>query len=749
MQLLPRKFFVLIPALITVTPFFLLPSQLSLRAENDHLEKLEGQFVSKLNPENLKSWMEVMTARPHHVGSPGAKANSARILELFRSWGYQTEIEIFHVLFPTPISRQLELTRPIHFKAVLEEMVVTSDSAAEKIRAEGLPPYNAYSADGEVEGDLVYVNQGLPRDYEALSRMGISVKGKIVIARYGGSWRGIKPKVAAEHGAIGCIIYNDPLADGYAQGAPYPKGAFKHSSAVQRGSVIDLPRRPGDPLTPNYGSTKTAQLLSLGESDTIMKIPVLPISSSDARPFLENLGGRVAPSTWRGALPITYRIGGIGLASVKMRLKFSWDRVPTYNIIARMEGTEWPDEWVIRGNHHDAWVIGAKDPISGLVVLLEQARIFGELYKQGWRPRRTLIFAAWDGEEPGLLGSTEWVEHHSATLREKAVAYINTDGYSRGFLGIRGSHSLQRLAAGVAEDVNDPITGDNLFERHKSWSAVQSAGSERRQILGQTTMTIDALGSGSDYTAFLQHAGIPSLDVRFGGEAHSGEYHTMFDTFDHYSRHGDPGFQYGIALVNVCGRLTLRLSEGHTLPFDFEAAATTFSSYAEEVIQLAEKSREDAETFNQLVSGHHFQRAADPTETYIIPEMKKIVPYFNFAPLRNAVARLKTAATGYSEKKSSVKGSLEKNHPNLEKLNSTLFRAEQSLTNSQGLPRRPWFRHQIYAPGFYTGYGVKTLPGIREAIEENNWDEVAEQTLLTSAAIERFAAAVEKATSLW
>ena len=749
MLLPPRKFFILLSVFIMTTLFFLPPSQISLRAESAHLEKLERQFVSKLNPANLESWMKVMTARPHHVGSPGAKDNSLRILELFRAWGYQAEVEIFHVLFPTPISRKLELTSPIHFKATLEEMVATSDSAAEKIKAEGLPPYNAYSADGEIEGDLVYVNQGLPRDYEVLSRMGISVKGKIVIARYGGSWRGIKPKVAAEHGAIGCIIYNDPLDDGYAQGDPYPKGAFKHSSAVQRGSVVDLPRRPGDPLTPGYGSTKKAQLLSLEESDTIMKIPVLPISSSDALPFLENLGGRVAPSTWRGALPITYRLGGIGLASVKMRLKFSWDRVPTYNIIARMEGTDWPDQWVIRGNHHDAWVVGAKDPMSGLVALLEEARVFGELHKQGWRPRRTLIFAAWDGEEPGLLGSTEWVEHHSATLREKAVAYINTDGSTRGFLRIRGSHSLQRLAAGVAEDVNDPLTGENLFERHKSWSAIQSVSSERRNILKQKTLAIDALGSGSDYTAFLQHVGIPSLDVRFTGEAQGGEYHTMFDSFDHYSRHYDPGFKYGITLANVCGRLILRLSEGHVLPFDFEAAATTFSNYAEQVIQLAEKSREDAGIFNQLVNGHHFQRAANPTEPYIPPELKKIAPHFNFAPLRNAVARLKSAATSYKEKKSRVKGVLEKTHPNLEKLNSTLFRAEQFLTNSQGLPRRPWFRHQIYAPGFYTGYGVKTLPGIREAIEENNWDEVPEQILLTSAAIERFAAAVEKATGLW
>ena len=392
-----------------------------------------------------------------------------------------------------------------------------------------------------------------------------------------------------------------------------------------------------------------------------MKIPVLPISSSDALPFLENLGGRIAPSTWRGALPITYRLGGVGLASVKMRLKFSWDRVPNYNIIARMEGTEWPDEWVIRGNHHDAWVVGATDPMSGLVALLEEARVFGELYKQGWRPRRTLIFAAWDGEEPGLLGSTEWVEHHAATLREKAVAYINTDGSTRGFLRIRGSHSLQILAAGVAEDVNDPLTGESLFERNKSRSAIQSVGPERRKILEKKTMDIEALGSGYDYTAFLQHVGIPSLDVRFTGEAKGGEYHTMFDSFDHYSRHYDPGFKYGITLANVCGRLTLRLSEGHVLPFDFEAAATTFSDYAEQVIRLAEKAREDAEVFNQLVSGHHFQRAANPNETYIAPETKKIVPHFNFAPLRNSVARLKSAAKGYRERKARVKGALEKN----------------------------------------------------------------------------------------
>ncbi len=710
--------------------------------------ELEAAFDAKLDADNLRRWMREMTVRPHHAGSPQAKKNAEFIAKLFRSWGYETEIEVFHVLFPTPRTRELEMLAPVSFKASLTEEVSSKDSAASALVKEGLPPYNAYSADGEVTAELVYVNRGLPQDYEVLRRHGIDVEGKIVIARYYGSWRGIKPKVAAEKGAIGCIIYNDPIDDGYHHGSGYPKGAFKHETAVQRGSVIDLPTRPGDPQTPGHGGTENAKRLSVAESETIMKIPVLPISSSDARPFLEALGGPVAPELWRGALPITYRMGP-GPSKVRLKLSFNWDVIPSYNVIGKMRGERRPEQWVVRGNHHDAWGIGARDPISGMVTLLEQARIFGELAKTGWRPRRTLVFCAWDAEEPGLLGSTDWAEHHAETLREKAVAYINTDGNSRGFLSIGGSHSLERLAAEVARAVADPQTGVSVSERLRSALLVQGSDDEKKHARESADLHLRALGSGSDYTVFLQHLGIPSFNLSFRGEGEGGEYHTLFDTFDHYVRFHDPTFEYGLALTSVCGRLMLRLSEADVLPFEFTRAARTIGSYVDEVVKLADTMREKTEEWNRLVDEGHVARADDPTKKLSPAEKKKPVPNLNFAPLQNSSRRLKESAARCD----AALAELAKEPDRLpiehrEQLEEILYRAEQALIHSAGLPRRPWFRHQVYAPGYYTGYGVKTLPGVREGIEERDWKETEERVGIAAAALERYAEEMERATEL-
>ena len=492
------------------------------------------------------------------------------------------------------------------------------------------PPFNAYSADGKVTAPLVYVNQGLPRDYEVLEEHGIDVKGKIAIARYGGSWRGIKPKVAAEHGAVGCIIYNDPLADGYARGAGYPNGAFKHGTAVQRGSVLDLPMRPGDPLTPGYGATERADRLNRNDAETIMPIPVLPISSVDAEPLFRALDGPPAPSSWRGALPLTYNLGGGGKTVVTLEMEFNWDLVPAYNVIAKMEGSTYPDEWVIRGNHHDAWVIGARDPISGMVTVLEEARALGELAKTGWQPKRTIVYCAWDGEEPGLLGSVEWVEHHAKELKEKAVAYINTDGNSRGFLNIGGSHAFTTLSAQTAKSVSDPQTDVTVSERQRSYRLVNGSPDQKKKATSSSDIEMYALGSGSDYSGFLQHLGIPSFNVSFGGEGVGGEYHTCFDTFDHFSKWVDPGNEYGAALSNVCGRLTLRLADADVLPFDFNKTATTIKGYADEVVKLADAQRTETESFNRLVKDNRFALANDPTKKLVTPEAEEPVPHFKF-----------------------------------------------------------------------------------------------------------------------
>lgn len=712
------------------------------------LRTLESDYASRIRPENLRDWMQTMTTRPHHAGSPKASDNAELMASLFESWGYDTRIETFYVLFPTPTMRRLEMEQPVRFEATLDEEVFGDPEIVAAIQEEGLPPFNAYSADGLVIGELVYVNQGLPSDYEELERRGIDVTGKIVIARYGGSWRGIKPKVAAERGAVGCIIYNDPDADGYAQGAGFPEGAFKHPTAVQRGSVMDMPLRAGDPLTPGRGATRNAKRLKVEDADTIMKIPVLPISQADAEPLMRALDGPVAPESWRGALPLTYRLGGGGSTKVTLETEFNWDLVPAHNVIAVMEGSEYPDQWIVRGNHHDAWVIGARDPISGLVTLLEQARAFSELADNGWQPKRSIVFCAWDAEEPALLGSVEWVEHHAKELRDKAVAYVNTDGTSRGFLYIGGSHSLETLGAAVAREVQDPDTGVTLAER---WRAnVFANGTEEEKARAKTQdMWLYPLGSGSDYSGFLQHLGIACFNVSFGGHGQGGEYHTAFDTFDHYTRFVDPDFTYGAALTDVCGRLTLRLADADVLPFDFTAAAAEIRRYVDEVVKLADTKRTEVEAFNEAVEHDYFRLANDPVKPFVEPAPKPMVPHFNFAPIQNAMDRLDAAVERYDGLRDGLlSGTIALSLNEQAELNRIVFQSERAFLNPDGLPRRPWFRHMIYAPGFYTGYGVKTLPGVREGIEEEHYDEAQEQVFQTAAAIDRFAAAIDEASAV-
>ena len=710
----------------------------------------EAAFDSLLDAKDLGPWMKQMTTRPHHVGSPKAKENADTIAGLFRSWGYATEIETFYVLFPTPRTRELQLLRPYPITLALTEQIIGTDAVAEALRAEALPPFNVYSGEGEAVGPLIYVNRGLPEDYDVLERFGLDVKGKIVIARYGGSWRGIKPKVAHEKGAIGCIIFNDPGDDGFTKGAAYPDGAFKHDTAVQRGSVLDMPVRPGDPLTPLRGATRDAQRLTREQAETIMKIPVLPISSVDGEKLLRALDGPVVPDTWKGALPLTYRFGGTGKTVVRLKLEFNWDLVPAHNVIARLNGREFPDEWVLRGNHHDAWVIGARDPMSGLVPLLEQARALAQLRDQtGWQPKRTLVFCVWDAEEPALLGSTEWCEQHAEELRRKVVAYVNTDANSRGFLSIEGSHGLETLAAQVARDVVDPETGVSVAERLRASWLVK--GTEERKKLAQERpgLYLGALGSGSDYTPFLQHLGIASFNVGFSGEGSGGEYHTCFDTYDHFTRFVDPDFVYGIALAKICGRLTLRLVDAEILPFDFRGASQTYERYAAEVLKLADDLRRQTEENNRHLAEGLLQLAADPSVPFVAPRPKEPVPFLNFALLQNAIEALKVATAAYEKAlQASLTGGHRLGPAGLQSLNQTLFQAERALLSEKGLPRRPWYRHQIYAPGFYTGYGVKTLPGVREGIEQRHWEETGQQLVITAEALNRYALAIQKATRL-
>ena len=704
---------------------------------------LEGRFDDALRRENLREWMRHLSSHPHHVGSPFGKEVAEFLAEKFRAWGYDTEIETFQVLFPTPRVRRLEMTAPTRFTASLAEPALAEDATSGQTD-EQLPSYNAYSVDGLVSGKLVYVNYGVPADYDELERRGIDVTGKIVLARYGGSWRGIKPKAAAERGAIGCVIYSDPRDDGYVQGDVYPTGAYRMDRGIQRGSVADMPLFPGDPLTPNVGATEQAARLSLDEAPTLTKIPVLPISYADAEPLLRALGGPLAPATWRGGLPLTYDLGP-GPTTVEIELAFNWDIEPAYNVIATLEGAETADQWILRGNHHDAWVNGARDPISGLVVLMEEARAIGALAAAGWRPKRTIVFAAWDAEEPGLIGSTEWAELHADTLRARAVAYINTDGNSRGFLNVGGSHTLERFVNQIAREVTDPQTGLSVSERLHARRLVRGTSDD---LDAASDHRIGALGSGSDYTPFLQHLGIASLNLSYSGESGGGSYHSIYDSADHYERFGDPTFEYGIALAQTAGRAVLRLADADVLPFQFTTFADTVGGYVDEVVDLTDGMRDETTRLTRLLADGRYEAAADPTATFVSPRPESPVPYLNFAPLHNAVRRLDDTATAYDAALEAAIANGTISNETRRAVNRIVMLTERSLTRDDGLPRRAWFRHQIYAPGFYTGYGVKTLPGVREAIEERAWNEASEQIPHAAAALTDLAGALERATAL-
>ncbi|HEU5334336.1 MAG TPA: M28 family metallopeptidase [Terriglobales bacterium] len=682
----------------------------------------ETKFRAIPDPSVLRAHMQVLSARPHHVGSPYDKQNAEWILAHYKQWGWDAHIETFDVLFPTPKQRLVEMVEPTHFTATLQEPALAVDPTSNQ-QSEQLPTYNAYSGDGDVTGPLVYVNYGLREDYEMLDRMGISVKGAIVIARYGRSWRGIKPKVAWEHGAIGCIIYSDPQDDGYADGDVFPKGGLRPPQGVQRGSVMDT-QYPGDPLTPGVGAVPGAKRLELKDAQTILKIPVLPISYADAQPLLAAMTGRVAPQEWRGSLPITYHIGP-GAAKVHLVVKQNWDSKPVYDVIAKIPGSTYPDQWVLRGNHHDAWVNGAEDPISGQVAELEEARALGDLLKEGWKPKRTIIYAAWDGEEPGLLGSTEWAEEHADELRQHAVAYINSDSNGRGFFFTSGSHSLEHFMNGVTHDVSDPEKAPmSVWERRRMALEERAKPEERDAIRKRPDNRIGALGDGSDYATFLDHLGVASLSVGFGGEDEEGIYHSIYDDFYWYTHFSDTNFVYGKALAQTAGTAVMRLADADLLPFEFSDLADTVHGYATDLEKLlADRQKEAAERQQELKEGMH-QAVSDPKHPMGPPPALQPVPYLKFAPLDNAVAALINSAQRYQTALVAASaGGLHLPQNTLADLNTKLLISERLLTSQEGLRDRPWFKHQIYAPGAYTGYGVKTLPAIREPLEERKYDE--------------------------
>ena len=715
--------------------------------------RVERQWEEKLraipSPDNLRAYLQRLSARPHNVGSPYDKDNAEWIASKFKEFGLDTQIESFSVLYPTPKERLVELVDGgPHFAAKLQEPVVPEDPTSNQT-AEQLPTYNAYSIDGDVTAPLVYVNYGLPEDYDILDRLGISVKGAIIIARYGHSWRGIKPQVGAEHGAVGCLIYSDPRDDGYAGGDVFPEGAWRPSEGVQRGSVQDSTVYMGDPLTPGVGATADAKRIPIAESKSLTKIPVLPISYADAQPLLAAITGRVAPRTWQGGLPITYHLGP-GAAKVHLKMLSNWDMKPLYDVIGKVPGSTIPDEWVIRGNHHDAWVNGAEDPLSGAVAVLEEARAIGELLKQGWKPKRTIIYCAWDGEEPGLLGSTEWVETHADELRKHAVVYINSDSNGRGYFALEGSHSLEHFINDVARDVQDPETKLSAWKREQLKEIEGAKTPEAlRELRSRHDLRLEMLGGGSDHAPFINFAGVASLGIGFGGEDGGGIYHSIYDDFYWYTHFSDKDFVYGRALAQAGSTSVVRMADADLLPFQFSDFADDVKMYVREVEKFADKQREEIQETNQKLAEGMYEATADPRYSWVTPKKEEVPPHLNFAPLDNAVESLERSSAEYQKAldRVSANGGAALASASVKDVNEMLIQCEHKLTTPEGLPGRFWYEHELYAPGVYTGYAAKAIPAVREGLEQKKWKEAEESAARVAKVLENEAQHISAAAA--
>jgi N-acetylated-alpha-linked acidic dipeptidase len=674
----------------------------------------EEQAKAIPQAERLHIYMDRMAAKPHHAGSPGSKSVADYLAAQLTDWGLDTRIETFQALIPYPTTRTLEMTAPVRFRAKLAEPPIPEDPST--VQENQLPPFNAYGASGDVTAPLVYVNYGQPQDFEYLKKLGVDIKGKIAIVRYGRSWRGLKAKLAQENGAVGCLIYSDPREDGFFQSDVYPQGPMRPADGVQRGSVMDMALYPGDPLSPGWASEAGSKRLTREEAKTLLKIPVLPISWADALPLLQQLTGPGVPESWRGALPLTYH-SGPGPATVHLQVDFDWSTRPLYDVIATIPGSlakDHPDkdQWIIYGNHHDAWVNGASDPVSGASVLLETARTLSVLRKQGWQPKRTIMLALWDGEEYGLLGSTEWVEKHMDELDRKAAVYINSDSSGRGPFIAGGSASLEPFIAEVLRDVTDPATSKSLLDavRDRRTPVVAIAGGTPEPR--EREFHVESLGSGSDYVAFLDHAGIASLNLGFA--AGDGVYHSVYDTPAWYQQFSDGDRTYSKTLTQVMSIALLRLADATVLPFDFGSLSSSVTRWIEEIRK----------------------------------QLPRASAKVDLRPISVQLMRLSAAAKTYDEELSAWSKRGVPAPEKLAKLDESIRKTERTLLSTDGLPRRDWYRNQIYAPGMLTGYAAKTLPGVREAVEAQQWDEANQQVHKLAETLRAAAAQMEDSTRL-
>lgn len=667
--------------------------------------ELEQNFEKIPDASQAEADLRRLTAEPHMAGTEASHRIAEWLRDQFRSYGFDADIVTYNAYLPLPRAAQLEMVQPE--KVFLASPEPPLDQDASPDGAQIPPAVNAYSASGDVTAPVIYVNYGTPEDYRTLDTLGISVKDKLVLARYGRDYRGVKAKLAEERGAAGIILFSDPADDGFASGGVFPKGPWRPLEGIQRGSILYTQIRPGDPLVTD---NPQGRRLTAADAPSLPRIPAIPISAKDAAVILSHLGDKPVPKDWQGGLALAYRIGP-GDARLHLKISMSYAQRPIYNVIAKLHGAS-DDEWVILGNHHDAWVYGAADPGSGTAAMLETARSLGQLVRSGWTAQRTIVICEWDAEEPGLIGSTDWVEANSAELQSKAVAYINTD------VGVTGPNfsgaavpSLKQLLRDATKDILDPQTGKSIYG---AWTARSGLASDQIFVSSnggsrQRRPAISALGAGSDFSPFLDYAGIPSIDVSFTGDY--GVYHSRYDDFYWMQHFGDPDFSYEAALARVLGVLALRFDEADVVPFDYTAYASEIARANDEV----------------------FSRAANQ------PGASEILQ-----PVSDAASAFSEAATQTQDALSTfptdpVKASA---------INRDLIGVEQAFLAPQGLSGRTWYKHTVFAPGMNTGYAPEILPGVTEALQRHDLVALQREADSLSAALRRAAARLNDAAAL-
>lgn len=666
-------------------------------------------FMAVPDPKLAEEHLRILTAAPHVAGSPEDKKTAEYVAQKFREAGLETEIVEYKVWMNYPKEISIETTAPAGVKMRGPHREQVSDDPFQN-DPRVLMAFNGYSPSGEAEADIIYANYGRPEDFKKLKEMNIDVRGKIVLVRYGQNFRGVKSYVGQENGVAGVLIYSDPIDDGYYRGDKYPKGPWRPDSGVQRGSIQYLFKYPGDPTTPGIASIPSlpdSQRIPPHEARNLSTVPTTPISYEDASPLLSNLGGPESPREWQGALPFTYHVGP-GPIRVKMKLKQDYAYRSIWNVIGKVRGSQYPDELVIGGNHRDAWVYGAVDPNSGTAAMLETVHGIGELIKAGWRPKRTMVFGSWDAEEQGLIGSTEWVEQYSKEMAN-AAAYFNMDvAVSGSNFGASAVPSLKTFVRDVTRMVPNAKGEGTVYDVWKQSQAVRrdtrpatdfNAAQTRSGQAQDAEVNVGDLGSGSDYTPFLQHAGVPATDI--GSSGSYGVYHSVFDNFNWYKKFGDPSFIYSQQMSRVFGLQMLHMASADVLPLDY-------SSYGEEIKTYLKNARTKAGAGSKL----------------------------NFEPALAAADRFTRAGAALSRLQQDPTS-------NATKLNAILRNAERALLLEQGLPKRPWFKHAIYAPGEYTGYAAVVVPGVNEALDAKDEHRSIDQLAAVTAALVRAAQVME------